>query len=90
MTSAAVANLQNILFGVGFPADRSDGYFSEETKHAVESFQTKESLAVTGEVNEETAQRLEEVLYVNLQNPAYDKQWQAALSKARELIGVSP
>nr|WP_255807470.1 S41 family peptidase [Cohnella mopanensis] len=89
MTGGAVANLQTILAGVGFPADRTDGYFSEATKQALESFQASESLAVTGEVDEETAQRLEEVLYVNLQNPEYDKQWKAAVSKARELIDVA-
>jgi carboxyl-terminal processing protease len=85
-TGEAVRNLQNILDGVGFPADRSDGYFSEATKKALESFQVSESLPVTGEVDAATAQRLEEVLYVNLQNPDNDMQWQAALAKARELM----
>jgi carboxyl-terminal processing protease len=86
-TGDAVRNLQNILEGVGFPADRSDGYFSQATKAAIEAFQTQESLSVTGEVNLETAERLEEKLYANLHDdPGYDKQWQAALSKAREML----
>jgi len=89
-TGEAVKNLQNILAGVGFPADRTDGYFSRATQTAIEQFQASESLPVTGEVNVETAQRLEEVLYRNLENPDYDKQRIAALTKARELIQASP
>jgi carboxyl-terminal processing protease len=86
-TGDAVKNLQNILEGVGFPADRSDGYFSQATKTALEAFQKQESLSVTGEVNLETADRLEEKLYANLHDdPKYDKQWQAAWSKAREMM----
>ncbi|TFE29063.1 S41 family peptidase [Cohnella luojiensis] len=89
-TGEAVTNLQNILAGVGFPADRTDGYFSQATKSALEQFQASESLPVTGDVNAETAQRLEEALYINLQNPVHDKQLQAALTEAREKIQVSP
>jgi carboxyl-terminal processing protease len=86
-TGDAVKYLQNILEGVGFPADRSDGYFSQATKTALEAFQKQESLSVTGDVNLETADRLEEKLYANLHDdPKYDKQWQAAWSKAREMM----
>lgn len=87
-TGEAVKNLQNILAGVGFPADRTDGYFSQATKTALENFQKSESLTVTGEADEATAQSLEEVLYSNIQDAANDKQWQAALHRARELIGA--
>lgn len=86
-TGEAVKNLQNIMEGVGFPADRKDGYFSQATKTALEAFQQQESLLVTGNVDAETAQRLEERLYVNIQDDSYDVQLQAALTKARELIG---
>jgi carboxyl-terminal processing protease len=85
-TGEAVMNLQHIMAGVGFPADRSDGYFSQATKLALEAFQQQEALPVTGEVDEATAQRLEERLYVNLQDSENDKQWQTALAKAREMI----
>jgi carboxyl-terminal processing protease len=85
-TGEAVENLQNILEGVGFPADRTDGYFSQETKAALELFQKQQALPVTGVVDLDTAQKLEEILYVNLQKPEIDTQWQAALSKAREMM----
>ncbi|TVX96081.1 S41 family peptidase [Cohnella terricola] len=88
-TGEPVENLQNILLGAGFPPDRKDGYFSEGTKKAVESFQKSESLPVTGEVDEETAQRLEEKLYAKIQDRSYDAQWQAAISKAGELLNMS-
>jgi carboxyl-terminal processing protease len=86
MSGEAVKNLQNILEGVGFPADRMDGYFSQSTKTAVMDFQRQQSLPVTGEVSKDTAQRLEEVLFDNWQNPELDTQLQAALTKARVLI----
>ncbi|WP_373230828.1 S41 family peptidase [Cohnella sp.] len=88
-TGEAVKNLQNIMEGVGYPADRNDGYFSLGTKTALEAFQLQESLPVTGDVTAETAQRLEERLYVNLQDDNYDMQWQSALAKAREMILTS-
>ncbi|RKP47217.1 PDZ domain-containing protein [Cohnella endophytica] len=88
-TGEAVMNLQNILAGVGFPADRNDGYFSQGTALALKAFQKRESLEATGEVTAETAQRLEEALYSNLLIAGNDKQLQAALAKARELANAS-
>ncbi|BBI36107.1 S41 family peptidase [Cohnella abietis] len=89
MTGDAIRNLQNIMEGVGFPADRKDGYFSQATKAALEAFQKREKLVVSGEVDGSTAQRLEELLNKNLHdNPEFDKQWQAALAKARDMIAA--
>ncbi|WP_241158300.1 S41 family peptidase [Cohnella candidum] len=88
-TGEDVKNLQNILEGVGFPADRKDGYFSEATEQALRSFQQQEGLTVTGTVDEKTADRLEEALYGELQKPENDKQLQAALDKARSMIGLT-
>jgi carboxyl-terminal processing protease len=90
MSGEAIKNLQNILEGVGFPADRKDGYFSQSTRTAVMDFQRQQSLPVTGEVSKDTAQRLEEVLFDNWQNPELDTQLQAALVKARAMIASLP
>ncbi|MFC5469766.1 S41 family peptidase [Cohnella suwonensis] len=84
-TGEAVKNLQSILNGVGMTVDRSDGYFSAGTKEAVKAFQKREALPETGEVDAETAQRLEEALYEKLNDPANDRQLQKATEKAREL-----
>ncbi|MFC4601636.1 S41 family peptidase [Cohnella hongkongensis] len=88
-TGSDVENLQTILAGVGFPTDRTDGYYSERTKEAVESFQRSESLPQTGEVDVATAERLEEKLYAVIQDRNNDTQWQTALSEARKLLESS-
>ena len=85
-TGGDIENLQTILSGVGYPADRSDGYYSQKTREAVERFQKDESLLLTGEVDAETAQRLEEKLYAALQDRANDAQWQKALAEAAKLL----
>ncbi|MDB4867559.1 MAG: hypothetical protein JWR03_1892 [Cohnella sp.] len=88
-TGEDVTNLQHILAGVGTPADRSDGYFSDGTELALKAFQQREHLPVTGEVDPHTADQLEQSLYAELQKPEKDAQLQAALSKAQEMIGTA-
>jgi carboxyl-terminal processing protease len=87
-TGEDVKNLQTILEGIGFSVDRKDGYFSESTERALKAFQEREQLPVSGQADEGTADRLEEVLYSELQKPENDWQLQAALEKARELAGI--
>jgi carboxyl-terminal processing protease len=87
-TGEDVKNLQMILEGVGFSPDRKDGYFSEATEAALKAFQEREGLPVTGETDEATAERLEEVLFSELQKPENDRQLQKALEQARELAGM--
>ncbi len=86
---AQVANLQAVLAGVGYPADREDGYFSQGTQEAIKAFQKAEGLPVTGIADEATADRLEESLYERLQQKQYDAQWIAALGQARGRIAAS-
>ncbi|WP_378110871.1 S41 family peptidase [Cohnella yongneupensis] len=81
-----IANLQAVLEGVGFPADRHDGYFSQATQDALEAFQKHEGLPVTGIADTATSQRLEEVLNDHLQQKEYDKQLVTALAQAHNLI----
>jgi carboxyl-terminal processing protease len=85
-TGEDVKNLQLILEGVGFPVDRKDGYFSEGTELALKAFQTRERLPATGQLDDRTADRLEEALYAELQKPENDLQLQAAQARAREAI----
>lgn len=84
-----VKNLQVILEGVGLPADRKDGLFNESTEQALKAFQLREGLPATGEADEKTADRLEESLYAELQKSENDLQLQAALDKARGMIGMA-
>ena len=55
--SQNVLSVETILKGLGYSVT-ADGYFDEATKDAVKAYQQKEGLTVTGEVNEETAQKL--------------------------------
>ena len=73
--SQNVLSVETILKGLGYSVT-ADGYFDEATKNAVKSYQQKEGLTATGEVDEETAQKLmnsvRELIHQN------DTQYQAA------------
>ena len=55
--SQNVLSVETILKGLGYSVT-VDGYFDEATKEAVKAYQQKEGLTATGEVDEETAQKL--------------------------------
>ena len=55
--SQNVLSAETILKGLGYSVT-VDGYFDEGTKEAVKAYQQKEGLTATGEVDEETAQKL--------------------------------
>ena len=55
--SQNVLSVETILKGLGYSVT-ADGYFDEATKEAVKAYQQKEGLTATGEVDEETAQKL--------------------------------
>jgi len=79
--------LQLILEGLDLPADRNDGYFSRATEEAVREFQRREGLPDTGEVDEATAERMEEVLFAKMLRPENDTQWMTARRLALEGTG---
>ena len=73
--SQNVLSVETILKGLGYSVT-ADGYFDEATKNAVRLYQQKEGITVTGEVNEETAQKLMNSVRVLIQEN--DTQYQAA------------
>ena len=73
--SQNVLSVETILKGLGYSVT-VDGYFDEATKDAVKAYQQKEGLTVTGEVNEETAQKLMNSVRALIQQN--DTQYQAA------------
>lgn len=76
--SQNVLTIETILKGLDYTVT-ADGYFDDGTTQAVQQFQTSESLPVTGEVDEATANRLmQRVRELINQN---DTQYQAAVSK---------
>ena len=73
--SQNVLSAETILKGLGYSVT-VDGYFDEGTKDAVKSYQQKEGLTATGEVDEETAQNLMDSVRALIQQN--DTQYQAA------------
>ncbi|WP_245829110.1 S41 family peptidase [Salipaludibacillus agaradhaerens] len=82
MTNDHIASAQIMLKGLGYKPGRTDGYFDETTEDTVSDFQDDEGLDVTGEINEETADRLQELIIEAVQNKKNDRQ----LKKALELL----
>jgi carboxyl-terminal processing protease len=76
--SPRIENAQRILNTLGNDL-RTDGYFDDETKTAVEAFQSENSLEVSGVIDAPTASKLSEYFYEYRTNKANDFQYQAAL-----------
>ena len=72
--SQNVLSVETILKGLGYSVT-ADGYFDEATQNAVRLYQQKEGITVTGEVNEETAQKLMNSVRVLIQEK--DTQYKA-------------
>ncbi|WP_156288335.1 S41 family peptidase [Oceanobacillus salinisoli] len=76
-----IENMQIMLSGLGYDTGRTDGYFSEETKEAVEQFQQDNDLEVTGVVDEETAGLIEAKVVEHIRNGEDDAQLEKALEE---------
>lgn len=81
-----VKNLQLILEGLGFSPDRTDGYYSEQTKLSVEAFQSLHDLPVTGQVDEQTGSKLEQEIITELRKPENDLQLNKAIDYLQNLF----
>ncbi|MBB3114225.1 carboxyl-terminal processing protease [Paenibacillus phyllosphaerae] len=77
-----VRSLQIMLDGLGYKVDRKDGYFSAVTAESVKQFQKKASLTVTGKVDVQTAEKIEEALVAQIRDEKNDAQ----LNKAVEVV----
>jgi carboxyl-terminal processing protease len=86
MNNAEVANLQVILDGLGFSPGRTDGYYSKQTKTAVETFQRIHNLPATGEVDQKTGELITDAIRKKIEDPANDLQMQAAINLLRKQI----
>ncbi len=79
MNNDNIENAQIMLEGIGYDPGRSDGYFSEETEEAVREFQADHGLDVTGEINEETAELIQQSVFEAVQDREYDLQFKKAI-----------
>ncbi|MFC0211079.1 S41 family peptidase [Paenibacillus chartarius] len=86
MNNDDVKNLQIMLKGLGLPVDRTDGYFSEKTANAVRTFQRGNDLPVNGEVDANTAEKLESAIIAAIRDPNNDLQLKAAVREMQNAI----
>src|SRR5699024_12743821 len=77
-------NIQVMLKGLGYDTGRTDGYFSKETKSAVESFQKDNDLKQTGEIDEETAGMIETKVVEHIREGKDDIQLEKAIETLYE------
>jgi carboxyl-terminal processing protease len=84
--SEDVKNLQIMLAGIGMTPDRTDGYFSEKTALAVKTFQRMQGLPITGEVDTETANRIEKAILTEIKDPKNDLQLKAAVQYIQSMV----
>ncbi|MNI31506.1 Carboxy-terminal processing protease CtpB precursor [compost metagenome] len=81
-----VKNLQIMLSGLGMSPDRTDGYYSEKTALSVKAFQKINGLPMTGEVDTETANKLEKAILVQIRDPKNDLQLKSAVQTLQSQI----
>lgn len=79
MLNDDIENAQMMLEGLGYDPERTDGYFDEATEAAVISFQEEEGLEATGEIDEETADAIQERVIESVQDKENDLQYQEGL-----------
>ncbi|WP_431804215.1 S41 family peptidase [Halobacillus andaensis] len=73
-----IENVQIMLEGLGYDPGRTDGYFSKETQDAVSEFQASEGMKETGEVNEETGGKIQELIVEEVRSEENDRQMERA------------
>ncbi|CAH0121822.1 S41 family peptidase [Paenibacillus sp. CECT 9249] len=86
MNNDDVKNAQVMLDALGMKPGRKDGYFSQQTKSAVEKFQRQNGLHATGVINSETAEKLEDAVRKLLEDPKSDVQLNKAVEVLRKEI----
>lgn len=86
MNSEDVKSLQTMLRGLGLNPERSDGYFNDKTALAVKAFQRLQNLPLTGEVDIETATRIEKAILNEIKDTKNDLQLKAAIQHLQSLM----
>ncbi len=76
-------NIQLMLDFLGYEVDRQDGYYSAATRDAVKAFQKDSGIAVTGNVDSDTAKLLNSAVVLKWQNNKATLDYQ--MIKAKEL-----
>lgn len=78
-TNVNIGYAQVMLEALGYPVDREDGYFSEQTAQAIRDYQTDRELTVTGELDQETANTIVAEVIERIRNDEDDLQKNQAI-----------
>lgn len=73
-----------MLEGLDYPIERTDGYFDEQTETAVREFQEDHDLDETGQLDEATAQKIQEEIQAHIRDVENDAQLNRAIELAVE------
>jgi carboxyl-terminal processing protease len=79
MMNEQIRSAQTMLKGLGHEPGRTDGYYDEQTEQAVRAFQKAQGLSETGEIDEETAGTLQQLIVDEVRDESNDKQLQTAI-----------
>ncbi|MEC2071235.1 S41 family peptidase [Alkalihalophilus marmarensis] len=79
MMNEQIRSAQTMLKGLGHEPGRTDGYYDEQTEQAVRAFQKAQGLSETGDIDEETAGTLQQLIVDEVRDESNDKQLQTAI-----------
>ncbi|MCT2537282.1 S41 family peptidase [Aquibacillus koreensis] len=74
-----IANAQIMLKGLDYEPGREDGYFSQETVEAVKQYQADNGINATGEIDKQTAEKLQTSIIDLIRSGENDTQKEKAL-----------
>lgn len=83
MVDANIMNVQRMLTTLGYDTGREDGYFSDETKEALESFERDHGLEINGVYTSEDNNELISALIGYFANLEHDACYQKVLEEMR-------
>lgn len=78
-TNVNIGYAQVMLEALGYPVDREDGYFSEQTEQAIRDYQMDRELTVNGELDQETANTIVADVIERIRNDEDDLQKNQAI-----------
>lgn len=78
--SNEIANMQKILKLLGYPIDRTDGYFSQKTQDALKKFEKKYGLTVNGIYDKNDLLTLTSALSYHIHHKTPDYQYQKVVN----------
>ncbi|MCO7125031.1 S41 family peptidase [Sporolactobacillus shoreicorticis] len=85
-TSTIIADAQKMLKAADHNPGRVDGYFSDQTAQAVKAFQKEKKLPTTGEIDQKTADALQQATLTAIKKQQNDRQLNTALTEITKEI----